>query len=65
MADIIGRSCYGDRLMPIVRIPDVEAGILLAMLDTSAYQEMSMSNFNLLRRPATFIVTGSDPCHGQ
>ena len=57
-ADIIGRSCYGDRLMPTVPIPKVKAGDILALLDTGAYQEVSMSNFNALPRPATVLVTG-------
>ena len=57
-ADIIGRSCYGDRLMPIVPIPKVEVGDILALLDTGAYQEVSMSNFNAMPRPATVLVTG-------
>jgi len=57
-ADIIGRSCYGDRLMPIVPIPNVEVGDVLALLDTGAYQEVSMSNFNAMPRPATALVTG-------
>jgi diaminopimelate decarboxylase len=57
-ADIIGRSCYGDRLFPIVPIPHVEVGDVLAMLDTGAYQEVSMSNFNAMPRPATVLVTG-------
>jgi diaminopimelate decarboxylase len=57
-ADIDGRSCYGDRLMPTIRIPEVEVGDLLALLDTGAYQEVSMSNFNALPRPATVLVTG-------
>jgi len=58
-ADIIGRSCYGDRLYPFVPIPRVEVGDVLAMLDTGAYQEVSMSNFNALPRPATILVTGN------
>ncbi|NIO04330.1 MAG: hypothetical protein GTN74_06855 [Proteobacteria bacterium] len=57
-ADIIGRSCYGDRLMPAVPIPNVEVGDTLALLDTGAYQEVSMSNFNAMPRPATILVTG-------
>ena len=57
-ADIIGRSCYGDRLMPMVPVPEVRIGDLLALLDTGAYQEVSMSNFNALPRPATILVTG-------
>jgi diaminopimelate decarboxylase len=56
-ADINGRSCYGDRLMPTVPIPEVEVGDVLALLDTGAYQEVSMSNFNALPRPATVLVT--------
>ncbi len=56
-ADIIGRSCYGDRLMPVVPVPAVEIGDVLAMLDTGAYQEVSMSNFNAMPRPATILVT--------
>jgi diaminopimelate decarboxylase len=55
-ADVVGRSCYGDRLMPTVPIPEV--GDILAMLDTGAYQEVSMSNFNAIPRPATVLVTG-------
>ncbi|MFH1985417.1 MAG: hypothetical protein ABIL58_26570 [Pseudomonadota bacterium] len=58
-ADINGRSCYGDRLMPTVPIPsDVAPGDLFAMLDTAAYQEVSMSQFNAMPRPGTLLVTG-------
>jgi diaminopimelate decarboxylase len=57
-ADIIGRSCYGDRLMPIVRVPEAAVGDVLALLDTGAYQEVSTSNFNAMPRPATVLVTG-------
>jgi diaminopimelate decarboxylase len=59
-ADIVGRSCYGDRLMPIVRIPEVQVGDILALLDTGAYQEVSMSNFNAMPRPASVLVTGDE-----
>ncbi|MGE5602342.1 MAG: hypothetical protein ACM30E_04800, partial [Nitrososphaerales archaeon] len=57
-ADVIGRSCYGDRLLPTVRVPDVQDGDVLALLDTGAYQEVSMSNFNAMPRPASVLVTG-------
>jgi diaminopimelate decarboxylase len=57
-ADIVGRSCYGDRLMPIVSVPQVEVGDILALLDTGAYQEVSMSNFNAIPRPATILISG-------
>lgn len=56
-ADIIGRSCYGDRLIPTVPVPKVEVGDILALFDTGAYQEVSMSNFNAIPRPATVLVT--------
>jgi len=58
-ADIIGRSCYGDRLMPTVPIPEVEVGDILGLFDAGAYQEVSMSNFNAIPRPATVLVTGN------
>jgi diaminopimelate decarboxylase len=57
-ADIIGRSCYGDRLCPFVPILQVDVGDVLAMLDTRAYQEVSMSYFNAMPRPATILVSG-------
>ncbi len=60
-ADIIGRSCYGDRLLPLVPVPgNIEVGDILAMLDTGAYQEVSMSNFNALPRPASILVKGNE-----
>jgi diaminopimelate decarboxylase len=55
-ADIVGCSCYADRLMPSVPVPKVEVGDTLALLDTGAYQEVSASNFNALPRPATVLV---------
>ena len=57
-ADILGRSCLGDRILPTVPVPEVEVGDVLAMLDMGAYQEVSASNFNALPRPATVLVTG-------
>jgi diaminopimelate decarboxylase len=57
--DVVGRSCYGDRLIPTVKLPaDLGPGDLLALLDVGAYQEVSMSNFNAMPRPATLLVTG-------
>ncbi len=56
-ADINGRSCYGDRLMPTIPVPkDVAVGDIFVMFDTGAYQEVSMSQFNAMPRPATLIV---------
>ena len=59
VADIVGHSCYGDRILPIVQVPDVKTGDLIAMLDMGAYQEVSACNFNALPRPATLLVNGS------
>ena len=60
IADIVGHSCYGDRILPIVHVPDVKPGDLIAMLDMGAYQEVSACNFNALPRPATLLVNGNE-----
>jgi diaminopimelate decarboxylase len=58
-ADIVGRSCYGDRLLPFVAVPNnLAVGDIFALFDVGAYQEVSMSNFNAMPRPATFLVKG-------
>lgn len=57
-ADVVGRSCYGDRLLGAVRVPEVQVGDIFAFLDTGAYQEVSASNFNAMPRPAAVLVTG-------
>ncbi len=59
VADIVGHSCYADRILPFVRVPAVERGDLVALLDMGAYQEVSASNFNALPRPATVLVNGA------
>ena len=57
--DVVGRSCYGDRMFPAVKVPaDISRGDIMAILDVGAYQEVSMSNFNAMPRPATLLVTG-------
>ena len=60
VADIVGHSCYADRILPFVRVPEVRPGDLLAMLDMGAYQEVSASNFNALPRPAMVLVKGNE-----
>lgn len=60
VADVTGRSCFADRLLSAVELPNVEVGDLFAFLDTGAYQEGSASNFNAMTRPATALVRGSE-----
>jgi len=55
--DVVGRSCYGDRILGNVPLPEVQIGDIFALLDTGAYQEVSTSNFNALPRPAAVLVT--------
>ncbi|MCG8636548.1 MAG: hypothetical protein MI863_22130 [Desulfobacterales bacterium] len=56
-SDVVGRSCYGDRLFPAIMVPrNLQPGDIMAMLDVGAYQEVSMSNFNAMPRPATLLV---------
>ena len=58
VADIVGHSCYADRILPLVKVPDIEENDIIALLDTGAYQEVSASNFNALPRPAMVLVNG-------
>ena len=58
VADIVGQSCYADRILPLVKIPAVKEGDVIALLETGAYQEGSASNFNALPRPAVVLVKG-------
>ncbi|MBX3421324.1 MAG: hypothetical protein KF752_07180 [Pirellulaceae bacterium] len=58
IVDIVGRSCYGDRLLPRVATAPLRTGDVIAILDTGAYQEVSASNFNAIPRPATVLVHG-------
>ena len=58
VADIVGQSCYADRISPLVKVPDLEEGDVIAFLDMGAYQEVSASNFNALPRPAMLLVNG-------
>jgi diaminopimelate decarboxylase len=59
IADVVGRSCYADRIVPGALLPAVGPGDVVAFLDTGAYQESSASNFNALPRPGTVLVSGA------
>jgi diaminopimelate decarboxylase len=56
--DLVGCSCNPDRIVPEAELPPVEPGDIVAILDTGAYQDTLASNFNLLLRPPTVLVTG-------
>ncbi len=59
IADIVGKSCNADRIIPDGCVPaDIETGDLIAFIGTGAYQEMQSSNFNFMGRPATVLVNG-------
>ncbi len=57
-ADIVGHSCYADQIVLGARVPDVQDGEVVALLETGAYQESSASNFNAVPRPASVLVHG-------
>ncbi len=59
-ADIVGHSCFADEIVMSAHLPEIEAGDVIAILETGAYQDSSASNFNALRRPATVLVCGDE-----
>jgi diaminopimelate decarboxylase len=48
-----------DRLIAQADVPMLEAGDLIAFLETGAYQDAVSCNRNLLGRPATVLVRGA------
>jgi diaminopimelate decarboxylase len=58
VADVTGRTCALDVIVPDAELPAVEAGDVVAFLDTGAYQDAGASNFNALPRPGTALVSG-------
>ncbi|MQA73420.1 MAG: hypothetical protein GEU88_03535 [Solirubrobacterales bacterium] len=60
VADVTGRTCALDVIVPDAELPRVEPGDVLAFLDTGAYQDPGATNFNALPRPGTVLVTGGD-----
>ncbi len=57
-ADVVGISCGFDVIVPGASLPAVQAGDVIAFLDTGAYQDACTNNFNGLPRPATILVHG-------
>ncbi|HXV53636.1 MAG TPA: VOC family protein [Solirubrobacterales bacterium] len=60
VADVTGRTCALDVLVPDAGLPEVEPGEVLAFLDTGAYQDAGAHNFNALPRPGTVLVHGAE-----
>jgi diaminopimelate decarboxylase len=58
VADITGRTCALDVIVPDAELPEVQPGEVLAFLDTGAYQDSGANNFNALPRPGTALVAG-------
>ena len=56
--DVVGISCGFDLLALEVPAPAVQMGDVIAFLDTGAYQDAAGSNFNVMGRPGTVLVTG-------
>lgn len=59
-ADITGRTCALDVIVPDAELPEIEPGDVLAFLDTGAYQDAGAHNFNALPRPGTVLVNGAE-----
>jgi diaminopimelate decarboxylase len=57
--ELVGTSCNFDMLARELPAPAVEAGDVVAFLDTGAYQDAGASNFNALVRPATVLIDAS------
>lgn len=59
-ADVVGKTCLVDRIIPGALVPPVEVGDTVAFVGTGAYDEALSSNFNALPRPATVLVSGQE-----
>ena len=59
-ADIAGITCNYECLAEQVPLPAVEAGDVLAFLNTGSYIEVYGCNFNGLPRPGVLLVSGDD-----
>lgn len=57
--DIVGQTCNAELLFKQVKVPLLERGDIVALLNTGAYIEPMAANFNALARPGTVLVSGS------
>lgn len=62
MVTIAGKCCEsGDILIKDIMLPEVEAGDILAILSTGAYNYSMSSNYNRLRKPAVVMLKDGEP----
>ncbi len=57
-AEICGRHCGNDTLLPAVNLPDIHPGDILAVKSTGAYTHCMANNYNRFPRPAVVFVSG-------
>ena len=58
---VVGPVCESaDCLAPVVTLPTLDTGDLIAIMDTGAYGACMASNYNMRARPAEFLVHGDN-----
>jgi len=57
-ADVVGPLCIPSVLAPNCRLPSVNTGDILAILDAGMYAESDSNQLNWIPRPATVMVKG-------
>ncbi|MBF7097139.1 diaminopimelate decarboxylase [Alkalibacter mobilis] len=60
LVTISGRCCETDTLITDVLLPKCEAGDILAVLNTGAYNYSMASNYNRLPKPAVVLLKGNE-----
>jgi diaminopimelate decarboxylase len=58
--DVVGVACSSDVLAHDELLPALEPGTVVAFGLTGAYQDAGATNFNVLPRPATVLVSGAE-----
>jgi diaminopimelate decarboxylase len=58
LVTVSGRCCETDTLITDVLLPKCEAGDILAVLNTGAYNYSMSSNYNRLPKPAVVLLKG-------
>lgn len=60
LVTVSGRCCESDTLFENVKLQKAEAGDIIAVLHTGAYNHAMASNYNRLPRPAVVLLKGSN-----